>query len=320
MKQMRVFITRKIPENGIAILKNAGIQVDIYEGEEPPTKKIIIEGVKKADGLISLLSDPIDREVIDAGRQLKVIGNYAVGYNNIDIEYAKKRGIVVVNTPGVLTETTADLAFSLILTAARRVVEGHKFVEAGRFRGWAPLLLLGRDVYGATLGIIGAGRIGQAVGKRARGFNMRILYYSRSRKPDFERETGAKYVSLETLLRESDVISIHVPLTPETKHLLGKREFEIMKDGAILVNTARGEVVEERWLIEALKKGKLFAAALDVFYGEPRINPELLKLKNVVLTPHIGSATETTRRKMAEMVCEDVRRVLIGEEPENRVV
>ena len=317
---MRVFITRKIPEEGIEILRREGHQVDIFPYDRPPKKEEIIAGVKNADALISLLTDRIDKEVIDSAPKLKVIGNYAVGYNNIDVEYAKKKGITVTNTPGVLTDATADLAFALLLAAARRVVEGDKFMRDEKFNGWAPMLLLGKDVWGATIGIIGAGRIGQAVGRRAKGFNMHILYYSRTRKPDFEEETGARFVDLETLLKESDFITIHTPLTEETLHLIGQKEFEIMKDGAVLINTARGEVVDEKAMIEALKSGKLFAAALDVFYGEPDVNPELFKLPNVVLTPHAGSATEKTRRKMAEMVCEDVARVLRGEEPINRVV
>ncbi len=317
---MRVFLTRRIPEDGLRILRDAGLDVNIFKEDRQPTKEEIIEGVRDANALISLLSDAIDREVMDSAPKLKVIGNYAVGYNNIDVDYAKKRGIVVVNTPGVLTETTADLAFALILAAARRVVEGDRFMRDGRFRGWEPMLLLGKEVYGATLGIVGAGRIGQAVARRAKGFNMRILYYSRTRKPDFEKEIGAEYRDLDDLLRESDIITLHVPLTPETRHLIGEREFAMMKDGAILVNTARGEVVDEDAMIRALKSGKLFSAGLDVFYGEPQVNPELFKLKNVVLTPHIGSATEKTRRRMAEMVCRDVVRVLRGEEPEHRVV
>ncbi len=317
---MKVFITRRIPEDGIGILRREGFEVDIFPHDRIPTKEEIINGVKDADALISLLTDKIDSEVMDSAPKLKVIGNYAVGYNNIDVEYAKKKGIVVVNTPGVLTDATADLAFALILSAARRVVEGDKFVREGRFRGWAPLLLLGKDVWGATLGIIGAGRIGQAVGRRAKGFSMKILYYDSERKPEFEREVDAQFVSLEKLLRESDIITLHVPLTPETHHLLSEREFKLMKDGVIVVNTSRGEVIDERALISALKSGKVFAAGLDVFENEPSVNPELLKLSNVVLTPHIGSATERTRRKMAEMVCSDVARVLRGEEPVNRVV
>ena len=320
MKNMKVFITRKIPQDGIDILKKEKLEIEIFPYDRPPTKEEIIRGVKDANALISLLTDKIDREVIDSAPELKVIGNYAVGYNNIDVEYAKKKGIVVVNTPGVLTDATADLTFALLLSAARRVVEGDKFMREGKFKGWAPMLLLGKDIWGATIGIIGAGRIGQAVAQRAKGFHMKILYYSRRRKIDFERETGAKFVSLEKLLKEADFVTIHTPLTKETYHLLGEREFKMMKEGAILINTSRGEVVDENAMLKALKSGKLFAAGLDVFHGEPHVNPELFELTNVVLTPHIGSATERTRRKMAMMVCSDVLRVLCGEEPENRVV
>ena len=317
---MKVFLTRKIPDDGIRILKDAGLEIEIFPYDRIPRKEEIIAAVRNADALISLLTDKIDKEIIDSAPKLKVIGNYAVGYNNIDVEYAKKKGIIVTNTPGVLTDATADLTFALILAAARRVVEGDKFVRQGKFNGWAPMLMLGKDVWGATIGIIGAGRIGQAVARRAKGFNMRILYYSRTRKEEMEKELGAKFVSLEDLLKESDIITLHVPLTPKTKHLIDYEEFEIMKDGAILINTSRGEVVNEEAMLNALKSGKLFAAGLDVFYNEPNVNPELFKMDNVVLTPHIGSATERTRRKMAEMVCNDVVRVLIGEEPMNKVV
>ena len=316
---MKVFITRKIPEDGIRILEKEGFDIEIFPEDRIPEKEEIIRGVKDADALISLLTDRIDREVIDSAPKLKVIGNYAVGYNNIDVDYAKKKGIIVVNTPGVLTDATADLAFALILAATRRVVEGDKFVREGKFKGWAPLLLLGKDVWGATLGIVGAGRIGQAVGRRAKGFNMKIIYYDKFRRENFEKETGAEFVPLEKLLSQADIITIHVPLTQETYHLIGKREFALMKDGAILVNTSRGEVIDEEALISALKNGKIFSAALDVFENEPDIRKELLGLPNIVLTPHIGSATERTRRKMAEMVCNDVARVLRGEEPINKV-
>jgi len=316
---MKVFITRKIPEDGIRILEKEGFDIEIFPEDRIPEKEEIIRGVKDADALISLLTDRIDREVIDSAPKLKVIGNYAVGYNNIDVDYAKKKGIIVVNTPGVLTDATADLAFALILAATRRVVEGDRFLRKGKFKGWAPLLLLGKDVWGATLGIVGAGRIGQAVGHRAKGFNMKIIYYDKFRRENFEKETGAEFVPLEKLLSQADIITIHVPLTQETYHLIGKREFALMKDGAILVNTSRGEVIDEEALISALKNGKIFSAALDVFENEPDIRKELLDLPNIVLTPHIGSATERTRRKMAEMVCNDVARVLRGEEPINKV-
>ncbi len=317
---MKVFITRKIPEQGIRILTGNGIEVEVFSGDRMPSKDEIIKGIKDADALISLLTDHIDCEVVESGKKLKVIGNYAVGFNNIDIECARKRGIIVVNTPGVLTETTADLTFALILAATRRIVEGSNIIRKGEFKGWAPLFLLGKEVYGSTLGILGAGRIGQAVGRRAQGFNMRILYNSRSRKPQFEKDTNAKFVSLKELLLESDILTIHVPLTKETYHMIGEREMAMMKDDAVIVNTSRGEVIDENSLIKFLQHGKFFAVALDVFENEPEVNPDLLQFDNVLITPHIGSATRKTRIKMAEMVCSDVLRILKGEEPLHRVV
>ncbi len=317
---MKVFITRKIPEEGIKILEDAGLEVSVFSDDRIPSKGEIINGIKNVDALISLLTDPIDCDVIESGKKLKVIGNYAVGYNNIDLKCAKRRGIKVVNTPGVLTETTADLTFALILAASRRIVEGYDIIRKGEFKGWAPLFLLGKEVYGSTLGILGAGRIGQAVGRRAKGFGMRILYSSRSKKPQFEKETNAKFVSLDELLRNSDILTIHVPLTNETYHLISDEEIKMMKDGVILVNTARGEIIDEKALVKFLHRGKFFAVALDVFENEPNVNPELLKFNNVLITPHIGSATEKTRKKMAEIVCADVLRVLKGEEPLHRVV
>ena len=317
---MKVFITRKIPEEGIKILIDGGLEVNVFSENRMPSKEEIIQGVKNADALISLLTDPIGCDVIESGKKLKVIGNYAVGYNNIDVECAKRRGITVVNTPGVLTETTADLTFTLILAASRRIVEGYNLVRNGNFKGWAPLLLLGKEVYGSTLGILGAGRIGQAVGRRAKCFNMRILYNSKSRKPQFEKDTNAKFVSLEELLHESDILTIHVPLTNETYHMIGEREMAMMKDDAVIVNTSRGEVIDENSLIKFLQHGKFFAVALDVFENEPEVNPDLLQFDNVLITPHIGSATKKTRIRMAEMVCSDVLRVLKGDIPLHRVV
>ncbi len=313
----RVFVTRRIPR--LELLEREDIALDVFEEDRPPTKAEIIEGVRDADALICLLTDPIDKEVISSAPRLRVIGNYAVGYNNIDVDEATRRGIAVLNTPGVLTETTADLAFALLLAAARRVVEGDRFMREGRFNGWAPRLLLGVDVHGKTLGIVGMGRIGAAVARRAVGFNMRVLYWSRRRKEEVERETGAEYVPLDRLLEESDFVSVHTALTPETYHLIGEREIRRMKRGAILVNVARGEVVDERALIRALRDGHLRAAALDVYEGEPRVNPELLELENVVLTPHIGSASVETRTRMAGMVIEGVLTVLRGGRPGNIV-
>ena len=313
----KIFITRRLPEEGLRLLKEH--ELEIYEGDAPPSKEEIIEGVKDKDVLICLLTDKIDAEVMDSAPNLKIIANYAVGIDNIDVEEATKRGILVTNTPGVLTETVADLAWALLMAIARRIVEGDKFMREGKFKGWAPLLMLGSDVYGKTIGIIGAGRIGSAVARRAKGFNMRILYYSRKRNEKLEEECNAKYVDLETLLKEADFVSLHTPLTEETYHMIGEKELKMMKPTAYLINTARGKCVDEDALVKALKEGWIKGAALDVFENEPAIHPELKKLDNVVLTPHIGSASYETRSKMAVMVAKNVIAALEGKLPPNCV-
>ncbi len=313
----KIFITRRLPEEGLRLLKEH--ELEIYEGDAPPSKEEIIEGVKDKDALICLLTDKIDAEVMDSAPNLKIIANYAVGIDNIDVEEATKRGILVTNTPGVLTETVADLAWALLMAIARRIVEGDKFMREGKFKGWAPLLMLGSDVYGKTIGIIGAGRIGSAVARRAKGFNMRILYYSRKRNEKLEEECNAKYVDLETLLKEADFVSLHTPLTEETYHMIGEKELKMMKPTAYLINTARGKCVDEDALVKALKEGWIKGAALDVFENEPAIHPELKKLDNVVLTPHIGSASYETRSKMAVMVAKNVIAALEGKLPPNCV-
>jgi glyoxylate reductase len=243
----------------------------------------------------------------------------AVGYDNIDVGAAKERGIVVTNTPGVLDETTADVAFMLMLAAARRLGEGERLLRAGKWEWWGPKQLRGLDVWGKKLGILGLGRIGQAVARRARGFGMEILYHNRSRKEDAEKELGALYLELQDLLSESDFISIHTPLTDETRHLIGAEELERMKPGAVLVNTARGPVVDEAALSEALENERIFAAGLDVYEEEPKVHPKLLELENVVLAPHIGSASIETRDKMATLAAENLRAVLRGEQPKTPV-
>ncbi len=316
---MKVFVTRRIPEKGIKMLEER-YDVEINPHDRVLTKAEIIERVGDADALLCLLTDKIDAEVMDAGPKLKIISNYAVGYNNIDVTEATKRGIVVTNTPGVLTETTADLAWALLMAIARRVVDGDRFMREGKFRGWAPMLMLGTDVYGKTLGIVGMGKIGQAVARRARGFGMKVLYYNRKRKPEVEEELGAEYVSLEELMKRSDYISLHVPLTPETRNMLNREMLELMKPSAYLINSARGEVIDEPYLIEMLKKKRIRGAALDVFWGEPlNVNPELYGLDNVVLAPHMGSASLETRTKMAVMAAQAIIDVLEGREPVNKV-
>lgn len=320
MKRFKVFVTRKILEEGLNMLRERyDVEVSDYDGIIP--REMLLEKVKGVDALVSLLTDNIDAEVMDAaGPNLKIIANYAVGYNNIDVEEATKRGIMVTNTPGVLTETTADFAWTLLMAIARRIVEADKFVREGKFRGWEPMLLLGTDVFGATLGIVGFGRIGQAMARRALGFNMRVLYYDNSRVDEqLEKELKATFVDLPTLLKESDFVTLHVPLTKQTHHLIGEKELKMMKKDAYLINTARGPVVDEKALVKALKEGWIKGAALDVFENEPEIEPELLKLDNVVLAPHIASASYATRSKMSVMVAENIIKALSGEVPPNLV-
>jgi glyoxylate reductase len=291
-------------------------EVEVNPHDRVLDKEEIISGVKNKDALVCLLTDTIDKDIIDSGENLKIISNYAVGYNNIDFEYATKKGIIVTNTPGVLSETTADLVLALLMAVARRIPEGDKFMREGKFRGWAPELMLGTDVHGKILGIVGMGRIGALVAKRAKGFDMEILYHSSSRKPELESELGIKYSELDDLLRQSDFVSLHVPLTSEARGLIGKRELDLMKPSAYLINTSRGEVMDEKALIEALKENRLAGAGLDVFWGEPtNVNSELYSLENAVLIPHIGSASFETRSKMAEMAAAAVIDVMEGRKP-----
>lgn len=316
---MKVFVTYKIPEDGLKLLKEK-YELDVYEGEEFLTKEEMMNRVKDADAVITQLRDPVDKEFIDAGKKLKIIANYAVGFNNIDVEYAKSKRIYVTNTPGVLTEATADIAWALILAVARKIIPADKFVREGKFKGWKPKLFLGYEIYGKILGIIGMGRIGQAVARRATGFGMKILYHNRKRLPDkVEKLYNATYVDLETLLKTSDFISVNVPLTDETYHLLDEKRLHLLKPNAILVNTARGPVVDEKALYKLLKEGKIAGAGFDVYENEPLLTPGLEKLDNVVLLPHIGSATFETRSKMSIMVAENVIDAFEGRKPKNLV-
>lgn len=315
----KVFVTRRIPEPGLAILREVA-EVKVWEEELPPPREVLLKEVADCDALVPLLTDRVDGELLDRAPHLKVVANYAVGYDNIDVPACTARGVLVTNTPGVLTETTADLAFALILAAARRLVEADKFLRAGKWKTWGPMLLLGQDVYGATLGLVGLGRIGAAVARRARGFNMKILYYSRHRQEALEKELDVEYVSFDELLRRSDFISIHVPLTAETHHLFNAEAFAKMKPTAVLVNTARGPIVDEAALYAALKTGRIAAAGLDVMDPEPpRPDNPLLTLDNVILLPHIGSASIATRTRMATMAAENAAAALRGELPPNLV-
>jgi glyoxylate reductase len=312
-----VLVTREIPEAGLRLLEDFDTTV---LHERPPTRDELLEAVRGASGVLSTATEKMDGEVMDAaGDDLKVIANMAVGYDNVDVGAARERGVVVTNTPGVLDETTADVAFMLMLAAARRLGEGERLLRAGKWEWWGPKQLRGLDVWGKRLGIVGLGRIGQAVARRGRGFGMEILYHNRSRKEDAENELGARYLDLDDLLRESDFVSIHTPLTDETRHLIGERELGLMQETAVLVNTSRGPVVDEAALADALENGSIFAAGLDVYEEEPEVYPRLLELENAVLAPHIGSATIETRDRMATLAAENLRAVLQGEQPKNPV-
>ncbi|MBN1329605.1 MAG: D-glycerate dehydrogenase [Candidatus Heimdallarchaeota archaeon] len=321
MSKKSVFLTRKIPQKAIDYIVSHGIDLEMNQDDRVLTKEEIMYGVKGKDALICLLTDTIDSEIMEfAGKRLKIIANYAVGYNNIDIKSATERKIPVTNTPGVLTETTADLTMALLLGISRRIVESDKFTRDGRFKGWGPLLHLGGDIYGKTLGIIGAGRIGSAVAQRAaRGFNMKILYNNRNRNMDFERNYNAKYVSLEELLKNSDFVTLHVPLTDETKYLIGEKEIGLMKETAYLINTSRGPVINEKALLNCLLEKKIAGAALDVYEHEPELTPGLINLDNIIITAHIGTATIDTRTKMGMIVAENLLAIFDGRIPPNCV-
>ena len=313
---MKIFITRKIPEKGLELLKKEH-EIEVNPHDRVLTKKEIINGLKGKDGLICLLTDNIDAEVINSEPKLKMIANYAVGFNNIDIKAATKRGIPVSNTPDVLTNATAEMAWALLFSVARRIVEADKFSRAGKFKGWAPMLMLGQDVSEKTLGVVGAGRIGTAFALKSKGFNMKILYYNGSKNEKLERELNAKKVELDQLLKESDFVSLHVPLVPSTHHLISEKQLKMMKETAVLINTSRGPVVDEKALIRALKEKWIFGAGLDVYENEPIIPEELKKLDNVVLQPHSASATYLSRSGMAVLAAKNMIAGLKGEKPPN---
>lgn len=313
----KVLVTCEIPTAGLRLLEDFDVTV---LSEDPPKRDELLEAVRGVSGILSTVTDKIDAGIMDAaGDSLKVIANMAVGYDNVDVDVATERGVVVTNTPGVLDETTADTAFMLLLAAARRLGEAERFLRAGKWKAWGPKQFIGPDVWGKKLGIVGFGRIGQAVARRAKGFDMDVLYTARSRKEEAGQKFEAREAELEELLRESDFVSVHTPLTDETRHLIGERELCLMKPTAVLVNTSRGPVVDEAALADALESKRIFAAGLDVYEEEPKVHPKLLELENVVLAPHIGSASIETRDRMAEMAAENLRAVLRGEKPENPV-
>lgn len=312
---MKVFVTREIPDIGFELFKKAKINFEWHKKDSPVSRRQLLINVKECDGLICLLTERIDREVIDTMKNCRIISNFAVGYNNIDVDYAKSKNIIVTNTPDVLTESTADLTMALVLACARRISEGEKYLKDGKYKSWKPKLLLGMELRNKMFGILGAGRIGTAVSLRAKAFGTKIIYRSLNKNLSLEEQTGAKKVDLNFLLRHSDILSVHLPLNEHTYHLLNKQKLQLLKKNSIIINTARGEIIEEQYLIELLKTGKVRAAGLDVFENEPYVNPALLKLQNVVVLPHLGSATVEARNGMAELAAKNVIRVLQGKRP-----
>jgi glyoxylate reductase len=323
---MRIFVTRLIPEAGLILLRKEA-EVEVWPGpeDETPTKEEIIQGVRRAQVLLSLLTETIDRSVIESNPKLLGIANHAVGYNNIDVETATRLGIPVANTPGVLTDTTADLAWALIMAVARNIVQGHQYVKEGRFKIWGPKLLLGMDVSlggsgnPKTLWIVGFGRIGQTIFKRSKGFDMRVVAYDPFQKETIDRTEGIAYRELAELLRESDFITLHTSLSEKTFHLIGEKELSFMKPTAYLINTSRGPVIDEKALVKALKEKRIAGAGLDVYENEPDLTPGLMECENVVLLPHLGSASRETRDKMATMAATNALAFLKKEEAPDTV-
>jgi glyoxylate reductase len=309
-----LLLSRHLPDAALALAR-ARATVTLSATDQRLTRQELAARLQDADGLVCLLTDTIDAELLSGAPRLRVVANVAVGYNNIDVEAATRRRIVVTNTPGVLTETTADFTWALLLATARRIVEADAFTRAGQFTEWGLMLLLGGDVHGKTLGILGLGRIGRAVARRAQGFGMRLLYHDALRDPEAERDFGALYRDKDTVLREADFLTLHVPLLPETRHYIGERELRLMKPTAYLVNAARGPVVHEAALVRALREGWIAGAGLDVYEEEPRVHPGLLACPNAVLAPHVASASRETRIRMATMAVEDALAVLEGRRP-----
>ncbi len=312
----KVYVTRQIPPPGLDLLAEQ-CDVTVHSDEMPPSRSEILKQIRGKDGLLCMLTDRVDAAVIDAASTLKVVSSFSVGVDHIDVPEATRRGVYITYTPGVLTDATADLAFALLMAAARRIAEGDHYVRSGSWKaGWSPTMLLGESVYGKTLGVVGLGRIGEAVAKRASGFRMKVLYYSRRRSPEKERGLGVDYSPLDALLKESDFVSLHIPLTGETRHLINRERLKSMKRNAILINTSRGPVVDEDALDEALENRWIAGAGLDVFSAEPLPkNSPFLRLRNVVLVPHIGSATNEARQRMSEISAKNLLAVLKGEEP-----
>jgi glyoxylate reductase len=316
---MKAYVTRPVFDEAVERLRRE-VDVELNAEDRILSKKELIERLRDKDGALTLLTDAIDLEVLESAPKLKVVANFAVGFNNVAIESATKMGVVVTNTPGVLTETTADFAWTLLMAAARRVVEADNFARTEDRWVWGPKMFLGYDVFGKTLGLIGLGRIGQAVARRAAGFNMRVVFHDSEPIPEqVIKDLGVTWVPLDELLRVSDFISLHVPLFPETHHLLNDRTFALMKPTCIVINTSRGPVVDEKALVRALKEKKIAGAGIDVFEREPEIEPELRKMENAVIAPHIASASHETRLKMCMMAADNLLAVLKGNRPPNLV-
>jgi len=313
----KVFVTRRIPEAGIKILQEKGFEVEVSAVDGVLPREQLLAKVKGVDGILSLLTDKMDAELMDAaGPQLKIIANYAVGYDNINLKDAAAHNVVITNTPDVLTESVAEMAIALIFAISRRVVEADQFMRDGKYMGWGPMMFLGNDLVGKTLGLVGLGRIGGAVARRMHdGFEMKIMYYDAKRNEELEKKYNLQFADLDTLLKESDFVSIHVPMMPETKHLINAEKLKMMKKTAYLVNTSRGPIVDEAALVEALKAGEIKGAALDVYEQEPKMAPGLAELPNTVLVPHIASATEETRSAMSELAAKNIAEVLEGRVP-----
>ena len=312
----KVLVTRLLPKKAMEMIHKA-VNAELNPHDRPMTRKELLRGLKGVDGVLSLLNDRMDAQAMDAaGPQLKVIANYAVGFNNIVVPDATERGIVVTNTPEVLTETTADMAWSLIMAVCRRVAEGDDFIRRRKPWSWAPLMMLGADVHGKTLGILGLGRIGQAVARRAKGFNMKIIYYDAFRqKPKVEKELGVQFKPFLSVIRQADILTVHTPLMKETTHLINAKVLKAMKKTAYLVNTSRGPVVDEAAVAKALQRGDIAGAGIDVFEKEPQVHPELVKCRNAVITPHIASATVETRTAMGTLAASNLISVLKGRTP-----
>lgn len=314
----KIYITYEIPDSQLLALEDR-YEVIMNNSKQVMSKKSLIDVLGDVDAVIAMYDNEFDREVIDNMKNIKIIASYGAGYNNIDYEYAAKRGVVVSNTPDVLTDVTANLAFGLLMSTARRITESDKCVRNGGFKGWTPEWFVGQEITGKTIGIIGAGKIGSCMAKRTIGFDMKILYHNRKRNKQLEVDTGASFVSKEELLKEADFVSLHVPLTDETYHFISEDEFKMMKNSSIIINASRGQVVDEKALVKSLKNGYIWGAGLDVFENEPEVEPELLEMNNVVMSAHIGGSTIDTVENMTRICLENIIAVLEGNNAPNKV-